>query len=35
LNCAYGGWPTDRAEEFLRWAKGAFERPIDLKPFRS
>jgi len=35
LNCAYGGWPAGRAEELLRWASGAFERPIDLKPFRS
>jgi 2-methylcitrate dehydratase PrpD len=35
LNCAYGGWPADRAEEFLRWANGAFERPVDLRPFRA
>jgi 2-methylcitrate dehydratase PrpD len=35
LNCAYGGWPTDRAAQFLEWAKAAFDRPIDLKPFRS
>ena len=35
LNCAYGGWPADRAEDFLAWAKTAFERPIDLKPFRT
>jgi 2-methylcitrate dehydratase PrpD len=35
LNCAYGGWPADRAEEFLQWAKTAFERPIDLRPFRA
>jgi 2-methylcitrate dehydratase PrpD len=35
LNCAYGGWPADRGEDFLRWAKVAFERPIDLKPFRA
>jgi 2-methylcitrate dehydratase PrpD len=35
LNCAYGGWPADRAEDYLRWAKTAFERPIDLRPFRS
>jgi 2-methylcitrate dehydratase PrpD len=35
LNCAYGGWPAGRAEEFLKWAKTAFDRPIDLRPFRS
>jgi hypothetical protein len=35
LNCAYGGWPAGRGEEFLQWAKTAFDRPIDLRPFRS
>jgi 2-methylcitrate dehydratase PrpD len=35
LNCAYGGWPAERAEEFLKWTKTAFEGPIDLRPFRT
>ena len=35
LNCVYGGWPAERAEEFLRWAKTAFDRPVDLRSFRS
>jgi hypothetical protein len=35
LNCAYGGWPAERSEDLLAWAKTAFERPIDLKPFRT
>jgi 2-methylcitrate dehydratase PrpD len=35
LNCAYGGWPAERAEEFLTWAKTAFERPVDLRSFRA
>jgi 2-methylcitrate dehydratase PrpD len=35
LNCAYGGWGKEKAEEFLGWAKGAFEaRVIDLSAFR-
>jgi len=28
-------WPAGRGEEFLQWAKTAFERPIDLRPFRT
>ena len=36
LNCAYGGWPKEKAEAFLKWAKGAFDAPrIDLSAFRS
>jgi 2-methylcitrate dehydratase PrpD len=35
LNCAYGGWPADRAGDFVKWAKTAFDRTIDLRPFRS
>jgi 2-methylcitrate dehydratase PrpD len=35
LNCAYGGWGKEKAEGFLKWAKGAFEAPrIDLSKFR-
>jgi 2-methylcitrate dehydratase PrpD len=35
LNCAYGGWAKEKAEEFLAFAKGAFEaKAIDLSPFR-
>ena len=33
-NCAYGGWPRERAERWLAFARGAFDRPIDLKEFR-
>ncbi len=36
LNCAYRGWPKEKAEAFLKWAKGAFDAPrIDLSAFRS
>jgi len=34
LNCAYGGWPAARAEEFLSFAKKAFDGRIDLAAFR-
>ena len=35
-NCAYGGWAPAKAEEFLKWAKGAFDAPrIDLSAFRA
>jgi 2-methylcitrate dehydratase PrpD len=35
-NCAYGGWSARQAEDFLAWAKGAFDsRSIDLSKFRS
>jgi 2-methylcitrate dehydratase PrpD len=33
-NCAYGGWPPERAEAWLQFARRAFDGPIDLKPFR-
>jgi 2-methylcitrate dehydratase PrpD len=32
LNCAYGGWK--RADQFLAFAKRAFDSRIDLTPFR-
>jgi 2-methylcitrate dehydratase PrpD len=34
LNCAYGGWPAPRAEEFLVAVKTAFDSGIDLTPLR-
>jgi len=34
LNCAYGGWPAKRADDFLAFAKRAFDSRIDLAPFR-
>jgi 2-methylcitrate dehydratase PrpD len=34
LNCAYGGWPAERAEAFLAYAHAAFEQRVDLGPFR-
>ena len=34
LNCAYGGWPAAKAEEFLSWVKSAWEGRIDLARFR-
>ena len=34
LNCAYGGWPAKRAEDFLAFAKRAFDSRIDLSAFR-
>jgi 2-methylcitrate dehydratase PrpD len=33
-NCAHGGWPRGRAERWLAFARGAFERGTDLKEFR-
>jgi 2-methylcitrate dehydratase PrpD len=30
LNCAHGGWPQERSEAFLGWAKSAFSGPVDL-----
>jgi len=32
LNCAHGGWPRTRCDEFLQWVKRANG---DLSPFRS
>src|SRR5690349_17500333 len=34
LNCAYGGWSGAQAERFLAWARGAFDRPVELAAFR-
>jgi 2-methylcitrate dehydratase PrpD len=34
-NCAYGGWPRERAGRWLAMARGAFEGGIDLKEFRA
>ena len=33
-NVAYGGWSAGRADEFLRFAGGAFDGPLDLTAFR-
>ena len=33
-NCAYGGWPRERAERWLVAARRAFDESIDLKEFR-
>jgi 2-methylcitrate dehydratase PrpD len=34
-NCAYGGWSKPQADQFLAWAKGAFDAgAIDLSAFR-
>jgi 2-methylcitrate dehydratase PrpD len=34
LNCIYGGWAAKRADEFLLFAKRAFDGRIDLAAFR-
>ena len=34
LNCAYGGWPAERAAQFLAFASRAFGGAIDLAPYR-
>ena len=34
-NCAYGGWPRERAERWLAYARGAFTTTADLKEFRA
>ena len=34
LNCAYGGWNVAQAEQFLAFARKAFDAGIDLAPFR-
>jgi 2-methylcitrate dehydratase PrpD len=34
LNCAYGGWSAEQAERFLAYARGAFDAPVELAPFR-
>jgi len=33
-NAAHGGWPAPLADEFLSFAKGAFNGTLDLSPFR-
>ena len=33
-NVAYGGWSAGRVDEFLRFAGGAFDGPLDLTAFR-
>jgi 2-methylcitrate dehydratase PrpD len=33
-NAAYGGWPAPRADNFLAFAKEAFNGPMDLSAFR-
>jgi len=33
-NCAFGGWEPARAQAWLDAARHAFEKPIDLAPFR-
>jgi 2-methylcitrate dehydratase PrpD len=34
-NCAYGGWPRERAERWLALSRRAFDSAIDLKEFRA
>ena len=34
LNCAYGGWNATQADGFLRYARGAFDAPVDLSRWR-
>jgi len=34
LNCAYGGWPASRTEQFLDFSKRAFDSGIDLAAYR-
>jgi 2-methylcitrate dehydratase PrpD len=34
-NCAYGGWPKERAERWLAAARRAFDAGIDLREFRA
>ena len=34
LNCIHGGWPAQRADEFLAFSKHAFDSPIELARFR-
>jgi len=33
-NCAHGGWPRERAQRWLAFARGAFDNTTDLKEFR-
>ncbi|HUP98285.1 MAG TPA: MmgE/PrpD family protein [Usitatibacter sp.] len=34
-NCAYGGWPSERAERWLAYARNAFATSTDLEEFRA
>ncbi len=34
LNCAHGGWPSGRVEQFLAFVEGRSGDPLDLSPFR-
>jgi 2-methylcitrate dehydratase PrpD len=34
-NCAYGGWPPERAERWLAAARTAFDESVDLQEFRA
>jgi 2-methylcitrate dehydratase PrpD len=34
LNCAYGGWPAERARRFLDFARTGLSGPVDLSGFR-
>jgi 2-methylcitrate dehydratase PrpD len=34
LNCAHGGWPRERSEAFLGWAKSPLSGPVDLSFLR-
>jgi 2-methylcitrate dehydratase PrpD len=34
LNCAHGGWPRERGEAFLEWAKSSLSGPVDLSFLR-
>src|SRR5207244_3735163 len=33
-NARYGGWDAERAEQFLQFARKAFDKPVDLSGFR-
>jgi 2-methylcitrate dehydratase PrpD len=34
LNCAHGGWPSERVEQLLAFVEGRSGEPLDLAPFR-
>ena len=34
LNCAYGGWPAEKMEAFLRWSRRMADAAVDLAAFR-
>jgi len=33
-NATYGGWDAARADGFLKFARNAFDKPVDLSGFR-